>query len=70
MILTQLKRRQMKVDLRMIMIDSLSSLFATSFGNKQHYYTMIKELLYFFRTLAKNHFVGVVYTNSTKDATV
>ena len=29
---------------------------------------MVKELLYYFKTLAKHHFVGVVYTNNTKDA--
>ena len=38
MILTQKKRKQMKVDLRLIVIDSLSSLFATVSNNKQHYY--------------------------------
>ena len=31
---------------------------------------MVKDLLYYFKTLAKNHFVGIVYTNNTKDATV
>ena len=29
---------------------------------------MIKDLLYFFKTLTKKHFIGVVYTNNTKDA--
>ena len=28
---------------------------------------MIKDLLYFFKTLTKKHFIGVVYTNNTKD---
>ena len=70
MILTQKKRKQMKVDLRLIIIDSLSSLFAAVPGNKQQYYMMIKELLFSFKTLAKNHFVGIVYTNNTKDAAV
>jgi hypothetical protein len=60
----------MKVDLKLIVIDSLSSLFATVSNNKQHYYQMIKELLCLFKTLAKNHFVGIVYTNNTKDAQV
>ena len=54
----------------MIVIDSLSSLFAGLASNKQHYYQMVKDLLYYFKTLAKNHFVGIVYTNNTKDATV
>ena len=70
MILTQKKRKQMQVDLRLIVIDSLSSLFAALPGVKAHYYQMIKELLCQFKTLAKNHFVGVVYTNNTKDASV
>lgn len=70
MILTQKKRRQMQVDLRLIIIDSLSSLFASLPGNKSHYYQMVKELLYQFKTLAKNHFIGVIYTNNTKDASV
>ena len=69
-ILTQLKRRQIQVDLRMIMIDSLSSLFAGLSTNKQVYYQMVKDLLFYFKTLAKNHFVGIVYTNNTKDASV
>ena len=70
MILTQLKRRQIQVDLRMIMIDSLSSLFAGLSTNKQAYYQSVKDLLFYFKTLAKNHFVGIVYTNNTKDASV
>ena len=70
MILTQLKRKQLQVDLKLIVIDSLSSLFATQSTNKQTYYQMVKDLLFYFKTLAKNHFVGIVYTNNTKDATV
>lgn len=29
---------------------------------------MVKEVLYFFKSLTKKHLVGVVYTNNTKDA--
>lgn len=68
MLLTQIEKKQIQVDLRLIFIDSLSSLFATLPGNKQVYYQMIKDLLYFFKTLTKKHFIGVVYTNNTKDA--
>lgn len=60
----------MKVDLRLIVIDSLSSLFAGLPSAKQHFSQMVKDLLYYFKTLTKNHFVGIVYTNNTKDATV
>ena len=60
----------MQVDLRLIVIDSLSSLFAGLSTNKATYYQMVKDLLYYFKTLTKNHFVGIVYTNNTKDASV
>jgi hypothetical protein len=30
---------------------------------------MIKELLFYFKSLTKQHFISVVYTNNTKDAT-
>ena len=70
MILTQLNRKQMQVDLRLIFIDSLSSLFSAVPNNKQHYFQMVKEVLYFFKCLTKKHLIGIVYTNNTKDASV
>lgn len=70
MILTQIKRRQLQVDLRLIIIDSLSSLFAAESVKREQYVQLVKDLIFYFKTLAKTHFVGVVYTNNTKDATV
>ena len=70
MILTQIKTKQLQVDLRLIVIDSLSSLFAGLPTAKPNYFSMVKDLLYYFKTLSKNHFVGIVYTNNTKDASV
>ena len=70
MILQQLKTKQLQADLRLIVIDSLSSLFAAVSARKDQYYQMVKDLLFYFKTLSKNHFVGVVYTNNTKDAGV
>lgn len=67
MILTQLTKRQLQVDLRLVVIDSLSSLLAATSTNKQQYQQMVKDLLYYFKTLAKTHFVGVVYSNNSKD---
>ena len=64
----RMNRKQMQVDLRLIFIDSLSSLFSAVPNNKQHYFQMVKEVLYFFKSLTKKHLVGVVYTNNTKDA--
>jgi hypothetical protein len=29
---------------------------------------LLKELLFYFKSLTKKHFVSVVYTNNTKDA--
>ena len=29
---------------------------------------MVKEILYFFKSLTKKHHIGVVFTNNTKDA--
>lgn len=52
----------------MIVIDSLSSLFAGVQGKHQQNFDMLKELLYYFKSLTKKHFVSVVYTNNTKDA--
>lgn len=70
MILSQITRKQLQVDLRLILIDSLSSLFATIQGKSQQYYSSIKDILILFETLAKKHHVGIVFTNNTMDATV
>ena len=60
----------MQVDLRLIFIDSLSSLFSAAPRNKQNYLDLIKEILFFFNSLTKKHSVCVVYTNNTKDDNV
>ena len=70
MIVSQLKSGQMNFDLRLIVIDSLSSLVnACSNAKAKQLFSVIKELLYLFKTLTKRHFVGVVYTNNLKDPT-
>ena len=58
----------MTFDLRMIVIDSLSSLFASLSSKQQQYFLKIKDLLYYFKNLTKKHNVSVVYTNNTRDA--
>ena len=67
MIQSQLARKQMQVNLRMIVIDNLSNLFVPV-GSKLQYYALIKELIFLIKSLTKRHFVGVLYTNNTKDA--
>jgi hypothetical protein len=52
----------------MIVIDSLSSLFAGVSPKQQQQFDLLKELLFYFKSLTKKHFVSVVYTNNTKDA--
>jgi hypothetical protein len=52
----------------MIVIDSLSALFNSVPAKPHQYFTMIKELLFYFKSLTKRHFISVVYTNNTKDA--
>lgn len=69
LILSQMKNKQVKFDLRMIVIDSLSSLFAQSSPKQQQYFQQIKDLLYYFKSLTKRHNISVVYTNNTRDAT-
>lgn len=63
-----MRNKQVKFDLRMIVIDSLSSLFAQSSPKQQQYFQQIKDLLYYFKNLTKKHNVSVVYTNNTRDA--
>ena len=58
----------MNFDLRMIIIDSLSALFNAVPAKPTQYFSMIKELLFYFKSLTKKHFISVVYTNNTKDA--
>jgi len=45
-------------------------LFAAEQAKKEVYVQMVKDLIYYFKTLSKTHFVGVVYTNNTRDASV
>lgn len=68
LILSQMQNKQVKFDLRMIVIDSLSSLFAQSSAKQQQHFQQCKDLLYYFKSLTKHHNVGVVYTNNTRDA--
>jgi archaellum biogenesis ATPase FlaH len=63
-----MQKKQVKFDLRMIVIDSLSSLFAQSSAKQQQHFQQIKDLLYYFKSLTKRHNVGVIYTNNTRDA--
>ena len=68
LVLSQMRNKQVKLDLRMIVIDSLSSLFAQSSPKQQQYFQQIKDLLYYLKNLTKKHNVSVVYTNNTRDA--
>ena len=58
----------MKANLRLIFIDSISSLFSGLTQKNQNHVILVKELLYYFKTLTKKYFIGVVITNNTKDA--
>jgi hypothetical protein len=50
------------------MIDSLSSLInACSNAKAKQMFSVVKEMLFLFKTLTKRHFVSVVYTNNLKD---
>ena len=73
-ILSQLKHGQQTFNLKLIIIDSLSSLFweVGSKSLKQHerYQQQIKEVLYYFKCLTRRHHVGVIFTNNCKDAGV
>jgi len=62
-----LKNRQMNYNLRLIVIDSLSGLFSGITQKNQYYFSLVKELLYYLKSLTKKYFISVVYTNNTKD---
>ena len=71
-ILSQLKNKTLKSNLRLIVIDSLSSLFSgiDMKRSNQYYYSLIKELLYYVKSITKKYFISIVYTNNTKDGMV
>jgi replicative DNA helicase len=70
-ILSMLKSKQLKFNLRMIVIDSLSSLFSgIPTKQNQYYFSLVKELLFYLKSLTKKYFISVIYTNNTKDAMV
>ena len=56
------------MNLRLIVIDSLSSLFSGLAPKNQSSIAQQKELLHLFKILTKKYFIGIVYTNNTKDA--
>ena len=62
----------MTSNLRLIVIDSLSSLFSgiDMKRSNQYYYCLVKELVYYIKSLTKKYFISVVYTNNTKDGMV
>lgn len=70
-ILSQLKKKQLNFNLKMLIIDSLSSLFweCGSKSQKIHdrYQQLIKELLYYFKLLTRKYFICVIFTNNTRD---
>ena len=74
-LLSRLEHKQLNVPLKMIVIDSLSSLFwetganpSTSKGShdrlQQH---LIKEVLYYLKVLATKYFISIIFTNNTRD---
>lgn len=63
-----LAERRLNVNLRLIFIDSLSSLFSGLSSKNQQHIALVKDLLYYFKTLTKKYYIGVVFTNNTKDA--
>ena len=69
-VLSMIKSKQLNYNLRMIVIDSLSSLFSNIPMRGQYYYNLVKEFLYYVKTLTKKYFISVIYTNNTKDANV
>ena len=69
-ILSMLKNREINFNLRMIVIDSLSSLFSGISTKNNYYASMVKELLYYLKSLTKKYYISVIYTNNTKDGLV
>jgi tRNA uridine 5-carbamoylmethylation protein Kti12 len=65
-----LKNRELNFNLRMIVIDSLSSLFSAVSSKNNYYASMVKELLYYLKSLTKKYYISVIYTNNTKDGLV
>jgi len=67
-LLSMLLNKQLSFDVGLLFIDSLSSLFC-GIPQKQHnYFQLVKDLVYYLKALSKRHNVGVVYTNSTREA--
>lgn len=66
-ILSMIKNKQLNFKLKMIVIDSLSSLFCGIPMKGHQYFQMIKELMYYFKSFTKKHFISVIYTNNTKE---
>lgn len=69
-ILSMLKNKQLAYNLRLIVIDSLSSLFSSITNKNQYYFSLVKELLYYLKSITKKYFISIVYTNNTKDSHV
>jgi len=70
-ILSMLKNKTLTFNLRMIVIDSLSSLFSgIPLKHNQYYFSLVKELLYYLKSLTKKYFISIIYTNNTKDGMV
>ena len=65
-----LKKGELKMNLRLIVVDSLSSLFAGITPKNHAALAQAKELLQYFKILTKKYFIGIVFTNNTKDAYV
>jgi hypothetical protein len=70
-IISQIKKKQLNFNLKMIIIDSLSSLFweSGSKSQKQHdrYQQLIKEVLYYFKILTRRYFISVIFTNNSRE---
>lgn len=73
-LLSRLEHKQLNFPLKMIVIDSLSSLFwetsaqSTSKGSHdRHQQQLIKEVLYYLKVLANKHFISIIFTNNTRD---
>jgi RecA/RadA recombinase len=72
-LLSKLQHKQLNFPLKMIVIDSLSSLFwetnsaASSKAHDKHQQQLIKEVLYYLKVLSRKYFICVVFTNNTRD---
>jgi hypothetical protein len=63
-----IKYRKLEFNLRLIVIDSLSSLFMGIPQKNNQMVQLMKELLYYFKTLTKKYFICVMFTNNSKDS--